>query len=125
NDSLSAVAVDGVGAGQVSLEFAAETGVGDHYYRDGNALAFVFSEGAAADYYVDYGSGKLTVFPAVISHVTGILAQDKTYDGTTAALLDTSGADYTGMIAGDSLIVAAATGHFASKDAGDNIVVNI
>ncbi|WP_407179468.1 YDG domain-containing protein [Bradyrhizobium sp. STM 3562] len=62
---------------------------------------------------------------AAISAVTGITAANKTYDGTTFAALNTSGAGFTGMIAGDSLTVAGATGAFADKNAGVGKIVTI
>jgi hypothetical protein len=57
--------------------------------------------------------------------ITGITAANKTYDGTTSATLDTSGAGFTGMISGDSLTVAGATGAFADKNAGRGKTVTI
>jgi hypothetical protein len=40
----------------------------------------------------------------------GISANNKTYDATTAATLNTGGAGYTGIIGGDNLTVATASG---------------
>jgi hypothetical protein len=59
--------------------------------------------------------------------VTGITAKDKVYDGTTKAALNTSGATLAGVLPGDdvTLLTAAATGTFASKDVGNNIPVKI
>src|SRR5690606_29343038 len=51
-----------------------------------------------------------TITPATISSITGISASDKVYDGTTVATLDTSGAVFTGLLAGDELSIASATG---------------
>ena len=62
---------------------------------------------------------------ATISAVTGIAASGKTYDGTTAASLATSGAGFTGMVDGDDLEVAAASGAFEDKNAGSGKTVNI
>ncbi|MBN1190315.1 MAG: RICIN domain-containing protein, partial [Dehalococcoidales bacterium] len=52
--------------------------------------------------------------------VSGITASDKTYDGDTAATLDTSGAALEGVIDGDdvSLNKNSAAGNFADKNAG-------
>ena len=52
--------------------------------------------------------------------VGGITAQNKVYDGTTSATINTSGAMLTGVISGDavSLVTTGAVGAFASKDVG-------
>ncbi len=54
--------------------------------------------------------------------VTGITAQNKVYDGTTSATIDTSGATLSGVIGGDnvSLVTTGATGVFADKTVGNN-----
>jgi filamentous hemagglutinin family protein len=57
--------------------------------------------------------------------VTGITALDKTYDATTAAALETSGAALSGMIGGDSVSLANATGAFSNKNAGVGKTVNV
>jgi hypothetical protein len=55
---------------------------------------------------------------AVIAAITGITAADKVYDGTTDATLNTSGAGFTNMIAGDRLTVASGNGVFADASLG-------
>ncbi|WP_157808029.1 YDG domain-containing protein, partial [Marinomonas sp. ef1] len=62
---------------------------------------------------------------AVISAITGITANNKTYDGNTTATLDTSGTGFTGMVSGDDLTVASASGSFADKNAGENKTVTV
>ncbi len=59
--------------------------------------------------------------------VTGITASNKTYDGTTAATLNTSGATLEGVVPGDSvtLVTTGATGVFASPNVGTGITVII
>ena len=59
--------------------------------------------------------------------VTGITAQNKPYDGTTAATLNTSGAMLMGVVNGDNIVlnVSAAVGTFANAGPGTGIVVNI
>ena len=54
-----------------------------------------------------------------------ITANNKTYDGTTAATLNTANAAFTGMIAGDNLSVATAAGNFADASLGVNKTVFI
>jgi gliding motility-associated-like protein len=52
--------------------------------------------------------------------VTGVTANDKVYNGTTAATLNTGSAALSGVIAGDvvTLVKTGATGTFASKNVG-------
>lgn len=56
--------------------------------------------------------------------VSGITAEDKTYDGTAEATLDTSSANITGKLASDTLTITA-TGTFSDADAGTGKTVNI
>jgi filamentous hemagglutinin family protein len=62
---------------------------------------------------------------ADITAVTGITANNKVYDATTAASLNTGAAAYTGMIGGDNLTVATAAGAFVDQNAGVGKTVNI
>lgn len=57
--------------------------------------------------------------------IAGITANDRVYDSTRNATLNTSNAQYTGMIAGDDLNVATASGQFKNKDIGTNKIVTI
>ncbi|MCT8100762.1 filamentous hemagglutinin N-terminal domain-containing protein [Acinetobacter sp. C_4_1] len=66
-----------------------------------------------------------SISKAVINAITGITANNKTYDGTTAATLNTGSAGFTGMVAGDNLTVATSTGNFIDKNAGTGKTVNI
>ncbi|WP_254926600.1 YDG domain-containing protein, partial [Janthinobacterium sp. PC23-8] len=60
-----------------------------------------------------------------INTVTGITANSKVYDGTIGATVNTGGAAFAGMVAGDSLN-ASASGAFADKNAalGKTVAVN-
>ena len=62
---------------------------------------------------------------ADISAVTGITGNTKVYDATTATSLNTGAAAYSGMIGGDILTVATATGNFVDANAGTGRIVNI
>src|SRR5690606_40250698 len=66
-----------------------------------------------------------TITPATISSITGISASDKVYDGTTVATLDTSGAVFTGLLAGDELSIASATGAFEDATPGVDKPVSV
>ncbi len=80
----------------------------------------------AANYTLTLPTGLTAdITPASIAAVTGITAQNKGYDGTTTATLDTASASYTGKISGDVLTVAAAQGQFADKAAGNRKPVSI
>jgi hypothetical protein len=79
----------------------------------------------SGNYDFNYVDGALTVSKAVISAITGLTANNKVYDGTTVATLDSSGAGFTDIIAGDTLTVATAAGAFVDKNAGTDKVVNI
>ena len=59
----------------------------------------------------------LTIQKRNVTVVSGIVAKEKNYDGTTSAVLDCSGAQFSGKAAGDTLTVTA-TGTFANGDVG-------
>ncbi|HVJ01074.1 MAG TPA: YDG domain-containing protein [Sphingomonas sp.] len=135
---------DGTGVAQLDTSGAAFVGMiaGDSLAITGNG-AFVDRNagtgktvvvtglalaGADANNYVldvTTATTSATISRATIGSVTGIAAAGKTYDGTTSATLDLSGAGFAGMIAGDSLTLASATGTFADKNAGTGKTVSI
>ncbi|MFN3496825.1 MAG: YDG domain-containing protein, partial [Pannonibacter indicus] len=82
---------------------------------------------AAGNYTVSITPGTVTgdVTQAVISSIGGIAALNKTADGTVTATLDTSGALFDGMITGDMLSVATATGLFEDAEPGTGKTVLI
>lgn len=59
--------------------------------------------------------------------VTGITANNKVYDGTTTAVLNTSGASLVGVLGSDvvTLVKTSATGNFADKNRGSGKIVTI
>jgi hypothetical protein len=67
-----------------------------------------------------------TITPAPLT-VTGITANDKHYDGTTAATLNTSGAMLVGVRSGDvvTLDTSTAVGTFASAAVGNHVTVTM
>ncbi len=80
----------------------------------------------AGNYTLTQQSGlTANITAASISAITGITAADKTYDGTTDTTLNSDAASFTGMVVGDTLTVASATGAFADKNAGAGKTVNI
>ncbi|MEI2635464.1 MAG: YDG domain-containing protein [Methylotenera sp.] len=66
-----------------------------------------------------------TITPASITAVTGIAANNKTYDASTAATINTGAAGFTGIIGADVLNVATASGNFSDKNVGTGKTVNI
>ena len=69
----------------------------------------------------NFVTAKITKAPITIS---GITADDKTYDGTTDATLNFDNVKFTGLVEGEDLKVTA-TGKFESKVAGEGKTVNI
>ncbi|WP_409026784.1 YDG domain-containing protein [Janthinobacterium sp. SUN098] len=70
-------------------------------------------------------SGSADISKATISGVTGIVAGNKVYDGSTAVSLNTAGAAFSGMAGGDNLTVSNATASFSDKNAGNGKTVNV
>jgi hypothetical protein len=68
----------------------------------------------------------VTVNPATLT-VTGVTAENKVYDGTTTATLDTTGASLSGVVNGDdvSLNTTNASGVFVTADAFTGIPVTV
>ncbi|WP_426086115.1 YDG domain-containing protein [Janthinobacterium sp. PSPC1-1] len=64
------------------------------------------------------------VTKASISSVSGLSASDKTYDGSTAAVIGGK-AVITGMVVGDDLALSSASGAFSDQNAGTGKTVNI
>jgi len=78
------------------------------------------------NYLISYINGTLTVTPKNAG-VDGITANNKVYDGTTAASINAGGASLTGILNGDVVILNAtgATGVFDNKNVGDDKVITI
>jgi hypothetical protein len=80
----------------------------------------------AGDYSVTQPTTTANITPASLA-VNGLTANNKAYDGTTKATLNTSNAALVGVFSGDTvtLTTAGATGTFASKGVGNGITVTI
>ncbi len=67
-----------------------------------------------------------TITPAPLV-ATGVTAEDKVYDGTTSATLNTSQAKLSGIHSGDSVALAptGSTASFADKNVGDGKAVTV
>jgi hypothetical protein len=76
--------------------------------------------GLAGNYSVaPTASSTANITPAAL-HVAGVVAVDKVYDGTTAAVLNTQGSILTGVIGSDNVQVGSITGSYLTKDVGVN-----
>ncbi|WP_315128708.1 YDG domain-containing protein [Comamonas antarctica] len=60
---------------------------------------------------------KADISKAEISSVSGITAQNRTYDGTISAVLNTQDSAFNGMVVGDELTVSKASASFRDKNA--------
>ena len=81
------------------------------------------------NYNLSYANSSVSAITPKAITLTGITADNKVYDGTTTATVNTSGVTNAtwvtaGMILGDTLTVSA-TGTFADKNAGTNKVVTL
>ena len=68
--------------------------------------------------YVNSSSSAITQLS--LTSATGITAQDKKYDGTRSAILNTTGASFVGVISGDQVNFGNATGLFDTANVGTN-----
>ena len=124
-------------AGGAAGAFAsADVGNGITVQIAGLTLTGTTKDGTAAS--LDYtltqqSTTTANITPATLT-VTGVTANNKTYDGTTTATLNTSGATLHGVVSGDAtppgpgtvaLAAGGATGAFASADVGNGITVQI
>ena len=64
----------------------------------------------------------ITVNPLSLS-ANGLNVKNKTYDGTTIAIIDTSASNTFGVLAGDSVTINSGSGNFATSNVGNNIPV--
>ncbi|HEX6734979.1 MAG TPA: YDG domain-containing protein, partial [Azonexus sp.] len=69
----------------------------------------------------DQATTTASITPKTLT-VSGLSANNKVYDGTTAATLSTAGAVFSGLVAGDDIV---ASGSFADKNAGSGKTVTL
>ncbi|WP_425919398.1 YDG domain-containing protein [Acinetobacter sp. TSRC1-2] len=81
--------------------------------------------GTDKNYDLTFVNGSLDIAKAKISQVTGLTANNRVYDATTNASLNTSSAQFDGIVSGDELLVATATGQFSDKNAATGKQVSI
>ena len=105
------------------------TGTAAFDSKNAGAQTVTFSgygiEGESASNYVlsaQPASVTATISPKPVT-ITGVTAENKTYDGNTTAIPNVSGASISGIIVGDAVTIQSGTGTFASADVGENIEV--
>ncbi|WP_171012502.1 MULTISPECIES: YDG domain-containing protein [unclassified Sphingomonas] len=116
----------------VTLDAAGATGV-FATKNVGNAIAvtgtgFVLSGASAGNYVISQPTGLAANITPRDILVTGLVANDKVYDGTRFASVNTDGLVISGIVVGDDVIPVAGTGAqiaFAQKDVGNAIGVTI
>ena len=114
----SSVAYDGVDAGAHTIN--ATFAITNFVANAGTNLSNYIMPPSA------FGAGTITPAPVLLS---GLLANSKVYDGTTAATLNLGNASIFGVIDADAgnvtLSTAGGTGNFAQANAGNGIAVNV
>ncbi|WP_298799859.1 YDG domain-containing protein [uncultured Rhizobium sp.] len=104
----------------------ASKNVGSNLTFSLNTLALGNGSGLASNYTLAGGTDTITISKALISSIGGIVAGNKTYDGSTAVTLDASGVVFDGMAQGDALTLGAGfSGLFSDANAGSGKVVTI
>lgn len=76
-------------------------------------------------YGITYSNGTLSVAQKALTYVSGIVANNKTYDGDTVATIDTSSVVISGNINNDVITGGSAQGTFANKNAGIGKIVTL
>ncbi|WP_092804659.1 YDG domain-containing protein [Janthinobacterium sp. 551a] len=121
------VGAETLGVTGLSAVFADKNaGAGKTVTASGATLVDGANGGLASNYTISNPTGLTAdIAQALIGSVGGITAGNKAYDGSVGALLDTSGASFNGLVEGDSLGVAGASGTFSDKNAGAGKLVSI
>jgi hypothetical protein len=76
-------------------------------------------------YGISYTNGSLSVAQKALTYVSGIVANDKTYDGNTVATIDASNVVTSGNITNDVITGGSAQGAFANKNAASGKIVTL
>ncbi|MFT0773558.1 beta strand repeat-containing protein [Psychrobacter aquimaris] len=127
-DSSSAILVGKINGDTVTLPTTVSGSFSDKNVGENKTVSVSTTALRGADagnYSLNQPTGlKASITPKGVT-VSNIVANDKTYDGTTAATISTDGATFTGIIAGDTLSATAANGSFSDKNAGADKTVSI
>ena len=123
NNANNGGALDSISGGTFAYTNA-NVGIGNKTVTTGGVT--VTDGNSGGNYNVTYADNTTsTINKRDITAVTGIAANNKTYDGNTNATLNTSAAAFTGIVSGETLTVGAATGTFNTKDVLTANTVNI
>ena len=128
--TVSKASINGVFEGD-SLTVDSATGAfGDKNVGTGknvNISEIILGGADAANYTVDpqsLSTAVASITPKDIT-VSGIAARDREYNGSAAAELAYSDVTFAGLVEGDTLTIASATGAFEDKNVGDEKPVSI
>ena len=116
------------GNGAVSYAYKKAGAADSAYGSSAPTVAGSYTVKAMVAETANYKAGQCTADFAISPRpvtVSGIRAEDKTYDGSTAARLDFADAKLNGKLDGDDLSVTATSGVFDKADAGQNRTVSI
>lgn len=128
-EAKSPIIEDNLGNGAVSYFYSGTACDGTSYSSsDAPALAGTYEVTATIEETDNYNGAETSVSFNILQKevsVSGITAQDKPYDDTTIATLDTSEAVVTGTLNGDELTVSASADAavFDDSNAGEDITV--
>ena len=92
-----------------------------------NITSLTLTGTSASNYTLDTANSQKTISVGMqtrVITVTGIVANDKVYDGTSTATFDCSNVTINNLVEGDVVIISA-EGSFSDVNAGNNITVNI
>lgn len=116
--------------GSETLNFSGQTGTfadrnaGNNKAVSVSGIVLADGTGQASNYSISNPAGVTASITPRATTVSGITAAGKTYDGSTAAQLDTSNAVFSNLVAGEAISLSAA-GAFADANAGSGKQVNI
>ncbi|WP_245982966.1 beta strand repeat-containing protein [Trinickia fusca] len=134
-DGTTAATIEGATAANLAPgdQLAGVTGTGDYNSKDVETASTATFDSATvnvsfagtgrpSDYAIVLPSPTVggSISPLTIPAVTGITANDKVYDGTTAATLNKLQAGIPCLLPGDQVFVASADGTFGTPDVGQN-----
>jgi len=107
--------------GETSAVLGGALGYGGTSQNAVNAGRYILTPGGltASNYAITFVDGMLTIDRRLVNPAGNLVAFDKSYDGSTNAMIDTSGVQLSGVVVGDqvSLDLAGATGQFADRHA--------
>ena len=94
--------------------------------KDAGTYTVLASYAGGTNYNPASNSATITISPAPLT-ASGITANNKVYDGTKVATLNTGNAALVGVFSGDSVTLntGSATGTFTSKDVANSITVSV